>query len=144
MNSHVAMPEAGATPLQQAIAALFARDPFSTPLGIELVEATEGQALLRMPVVGHALNAHGAGHGGAVWTLADMAFGAAGFYDGPILTVGSDLSFIRPAPGGAMLYARATEVTRKGRTALFQITLSTDPRDRDSVVAAGMFTGRWL
>lgn len=135
---------AAAPSLASSIRALIARDPFSAPLGIELVEARPGRALLAMPLEPAALNAHGAGHGGAVWTLADMAFGAAGFYDGPILTVGSDLTFIRPAPAGARLHAEAVEVTRKGRTALFRITLSTDPDDRDAVIAAGQFTGRWL
>ncbi len=130
--------------LRERIEDLFARDRFSAALDIRLVEADRGRSLLEMTVSDARMNAHGGCHGGAIWTLADMAFGAAGYYDGPMLTVGSNLTFIRPAPRGSHLYAKAAEVARKGKTGAFQVVVATDPVDVDSVVASGMFTGRWI
>ena len=129
--------------LRQQIERLFVCDTFSTQFDIRLVEAVPGRALLTMQVSEARMNAHGGCHGGALWTLADMAFGAAGYYDGPMLTVGSDLSFIRPARGGATLHATATEITRTDRTGIFHIVLTTAPDDPAAIVATGMFTGRW-
>ena len=91
--------------LREWIENVFAQDPFSLRLGIELVEVVRGRSLLRMPVGGPCMNVHGGCHGGAIWTLADLAFGIAGAYDGPILTIGSDLTFFRPAGPGTCLYA---------------------------------------
>lgn len=144
--AHDDHPTADPTPphLRRAIEILFRDNPYSAGLDIHLVEAERGRALLVMDVAPDRMNAHGSCHGGAVWTLADMAFGAAGFYDGTILTVGSDLTFIRPASAGTRLWAAAREITRKGKTGVFHLRLATDPDDDDTIVAVGQFTGRWL
>lgn len=122
---------------------LFARNPFSAPLGIEVVEIAAGTALLSMPIRHEHLNAHGTGHGGALWTLADLAFGAAAWHRGYIMTTGSDLSFFRPTRAGATVFAQAREVTHKGTTGTYHITIAYDPDDPAGVLAAGSFTGRW-
>ncbi len=129
--------------LLAAIADLFARNPFSAPLGIEVIEAAAGTALLAMPIRHEHLNAHGTGHGGALWTLADLAFGAAAWHRGYIMTTGSDLGFFRPTRPGTVVYARAREVTHEGATGTYHVTLSLDPADPAAVLAAGSFTGRW-
>lgn len=129
--------------LAAGVAAMFGRNPFSLPLEIETVEVAPGSALLVMSTGDGHLNGHGTCHGGALWTLADMAFGAAAYHRGYIVTVGSDLSFFRPAPPGSTVWARAREVTRRGATGTYHITLSVDPFDPDGVLAAGSFTGRW-
>ena len=122
---------------------LFARNPFSAPLAIEVVEIAAGTALLSMPIRHEHLNAHGTGHGGALWTLADLAFGAAAWHRGYIMTTGSDLSFFRPTKSGSTVYARAREVTHKVNTGTYHITIAYDPDDPTGVLAAGSFTGRW-
>ncbi|QRG09022.1 PaaI family thioesterase [Xanthobacter dioxanivorans] len=136
--------DTGARSLRERIERLFEVNAFSSTLPIRLVEAEKGRALLTMDVDPGQMNGHGSCHGGALWTLADMAFGAAGFYDGTILTMGSDLTFIRPAPGGSTVLASATQVSRKGLTGIFRIELTTRPGDPEAVVAAGTFTGRWM
>lgn len=129
--------------LLAAVADLFARNPFSAPLGVAVVEIAAGTALLAMPIRHEHLNAHGTGHGGALWTLADLAFGAAAWHRGYIMTTGSDLSFFRPAKAGSVVYAQAREVTHKGTTGAYHITIAYDPDDPAGVLAAGSFTGRW-
>lgn len=129
--------------LAARLAALYARDPFSRALELEVVEVTPGAALLKAHFAGVKLNAHGTGHGGALWTLADMAFGAAAYWRAHIMTTGSDLSFFRATPAGTTVWARAREVTHVGATATYHVVLSLDPNDPQTVVAAGSFTGRW-
>lgn len=130
--------------LRRRIEKLLVSDFFSTNLNIKLVHCEKGKALLSMLVTQPLMNAHGSCHGGTTWTLADMAFGAAGYYDGPILTLGSDLTFIRPALEGDTIYATGTEITRRGLTGLFQIVLQTRLDDPSTVIATGMFSGRWV
>lgn len=129
--------------LVAAVTDLFARNPFSAALGIEVVEIGAGTALLSMPIRHEHLNAHGTGHGGAIWTLADLAFGAAAWHRGYIMTTGSDLSFFRPARSGATVYAQAREVTHKGTTGTYHLVVAYDPDDPAEILASGSFTGRW-
>jgi len=130
--------------LADRIRLLFASNPFSAPLGIELLECDEGHASLRMPVTEACLNAHGSGHGGAIWTLADMAFGAAGYYDGQILTTASTLNFVRPAPPGVPLLARGRQLTRTRRAGHFDITIHAGESSDTTLIAFGQFSGQWL
>lgn len=52
-------------------------DPYARHLGIELVEVTEGRAVTRMKVRDSHRNFLGSVHGGAIFSLADVAFSAA-------------------------------------------------------------------
>jgi acyl-CoA thioesterase len=129
--------------IARRVESLLRADTFSAMLGICLHELRAGHSLLSMQVTPKAMNCHGSAHGGAVWTLADMAFGSAGYYGGPILTTESQLSFLRATPGGSRLYARATQVSRRGRSAIFHIVMGADLRDETSIFAIGQFGGRW-
>lgn len=129
--------------LARRVAALFAADTFSAALDIRLEAIRPGQSVVSMEVTPAKMNCHGSAHGGAVWTLADMAFGSAGYYDGPILTTESNLSFLRPTPGGCRLYARATQVTRRGKSGVFHIVMGADLDDKAARFAIGQFAGRW-
>lgn len=53
------------------------RDGFATQAGIKLVELGEGSARATMEIGAPHLNGVGTVHGGAIFTLADFAFGAA-------------------------------------------------------------------
>ena len=129
--------------LARRIETLLRTDRYSSPLGIRLHDARPCYAELSMLVTPQAMNPHGSAHGGAVWTLADMAFGSAGYYDGPILTTESKLTFLRATPGGSRLYARATQISRHGRSGIFHIVMGTDLADDTAICAIGQFSGRW-
>ena len=51
--------------------------PYGVHLGIEIVEAVDGAASLRLPLAEHVCNRRGVAHGGAVASLLDSALGAA-------------------------------------------------------------------
>jgi len=53
------------------------RDPFAERMGVELLEVDEGRAVARMEITDSHCNFLGMVHGGAIFSLADIAFGAA-------------------------------------------------------------------
>ncbi|MBO0833485.1 MAG: hydroxyphenylacetyl-CoA thioesterase PaaI [Actinobacteria bacterium] len=118
-------------------AAMFAADEASRGLGMELVHAGAGTAVVQMRVTHHMLNGHALCHGGYVFMLADTAFACACNSDGPVtVAAGADISFIAPAHDGEVLVATATERARYGRSGIYDVTV----RRGEEVVAE--FRGR--
>ena len=116
---------------------MFARDRASNALGIELVEAGGGRAVVRMTVSADMVNGHALTHGGYVFLLADTAFACACNSHGPVtVAAGADIAFLRPAREGDVLEARAAERSTSGRGGIYDVTVI---RDRDVVAE---FRGR--
>ena len=64
-----------ATP--QALRERIAADPYGRWLGIELLELRPGYCRAALTLASHMANFHGNPHGGAIFSLADFAFGGA-------------------------------------------------------------------
>lgn len=104
---------------------MFAADAASRALGIELLDAGEGAARLRMTVTGAMVNGHGIAHGGYVFLFADTAFACACNSHGPVtVAAGAEISFIAPAREGDVLVASAQERTRYGRSGIYDVRVS--------------------
>ena len=125
----------------ERIGTLLRCGPFAKGMDIRLVSSGEGRAVLEMEITEPLTNNKGTCHGGALFTLADTAFGVAAHYGGPVVTVGSDLQFIRPGRPGDIVRASALQISRTRRTGLFQLSIS---EKAAGVIAAGLFRGRWL
>jgi acyl-CoA thioesterase len=96
----------------EAIKDRFAEAPFSTDCGMTLLELRPGYAKTAMTVEDRHFNVVGTVHGGAIFTLADFAFGAAAKTAGKVaVAVNTSISFVKAVRGGT-LYAEATEVAR--------------------------------
>lgn len=95
---------------------------FEHELGIELVEVEDGFAKMKMEVKESLLNGHGTCQGGAIFSFADAAFAIA-CNSRNITTVAAacDISFVRPAFAGDVLYATATEKFLKGKNGIYDI-----------------------
>jgi acyl-CoA thioesterase len=103
---------------------MFDADGASRGLGIELLEAADGHALVRMRVTPGMVNGHAIAHGGYVFLLADTAFACACNSRGPVtVAAGADITFVRPAREGDTLVARAQERTRYGRSGVYDVTV---------------------
>ena len=85
-------------------------DRFAATNGMQLVEISEGYALAEMTVTKNHLNGGGVCQGGALFTLADLAFAAVTNSHG-LLTFGiqSSITFAKSALEGDTLRAKATE-----------------------------------
>ena len=85
-------------------------DVFAKNSGARIVEVREGYAIAEMTVTEEHLNAGGVCQGGALFTLADLAFAAISNSRGK-LTFGLEntITFLRSAVVGDVLTAEATE-----------------------------------
>jgi acyl-CoA thioesterase len=129
----------------ERIGTLLRCGPFAKGMDIRLVSSGEGRAVLEMEITEPLTNNKGTCHGGALFTLADTAFGVAAHYGGPVVTVGSDLQFIRPGRPGDIVRASALQISRTRRTGLFQLSISISISEKAAgVIAAGLFRGQWL
>jgi acyl-CoA thioesterase len=104
--------------------AMFAADGASRGLGMELLEAGGGTAVVRMTVTAAMVNGHGIAHGGFLFTLADTAFACACNSRGPVtVAAGADITFVAPAREGDVLLASAREQARYGRSGIYDVTV---------------------
>ncbi len=117
---------------------MFEADRASKGLGMRLVEARDGYAVVEMVVGPLMLNGYDITHGGFVFALADTAFACACNLDGGDVTVasGADVTFVAPTREGDLLVATAEERVRFGRSGVYDVTV----RRGDQVVAE--FRGR--
>jgi len=93
----------------------FRRDRFAALAGARLVEARPGFARARMRVGPSHLNGVDVAQGGAVFTLADLAFAAACNSHGTVaVAVNASISFVKAA-GPGWLTAEAREVSLSPR-----------------------------
>lgn len=130
-----------ATPQQVAEAcrdAMWANDRASRLLGLRIVAVGPGTATLQMTVRDDMLNGHDIAHGGLITTLADSAFAfACNDYNEVTVASGFDVNLLAAARGGDVLTATAAEVSKSGRTGVYDIAVT---NQRGEPVAA--FRGR--
>src|SRR3954464_1316981 len=94
--------------------------------GIEIEEAREGYARLRMTLRSDMLNGHGTAHGGMVFALADTAFAYA-CHTRNLRSVAAQASivYLEPAREGDVLIAEAEERALVGRSGVYQVAVRT-------------------
>ncbi|NLX06166.1 MAG: hotdog fold thioesterase [Phycisphaerae bacterium] len=89
----------------------FKKDHFAASNGMELVEVSPGKATARMTVGENHLNAVGTIQGGAIFTLADLAFAAACNSHGTVaVAINVSISFVKAVNAG-VLTAEARELS---------------------------------
>lgn len=108
----------------ERIAEFFKRDRFASGNGIRVVEARRGFGRTEMTVEPRHLNSVGIVQGGAIFTLADLAFAVACNSHGLVaLACQADVTFFKAVQSGK-LTATAEEIsrTRKLSTCLIRVT----------------------
>jgi acyl-CoA thioesterase len=111
---------------RRCAAAMYDADSASKRLGIEISGVGPGRATATMTVTDAMINGHGICHGGYVFTLADTAFAfACNTYNDRTVAAGADIDFLEPVRAGTPLTATAVERTRRGRSGVYDVTVST-------------------
>jgi len=108
-------------------------DTASQKLGMALLHIAPGEADISMTVTKDMTNGHGNCHGGYIFTLADSAFAfACNTYNQ--VTVAQHCSVTYTAPGslGDFLTASAREISRIGRSGIYDIRVT---REDGTVIA---------
>jgi acyl-CoA thioesterase len=102
----------------------FAGDRFAAGAGIELLDVSEGYARARLTVADGHLNAAGVVQGGAVFTLADLAFAAASNSRGAVaLAIEAHVTFLRAVRAGVLVAeAREESTSRRLSTCTVRVT----------------------
>lgn len=115
-------------------------DRFGKLLGVEILEVGEGSAVTQLKVTGNHLNAASVAHGGAVFTLADIALAAASNSYGNIalLTNGS-ITFFGATNVGDTLTARAEEVGGSRRLGHYRVEISSSAGESIAVYTATVY-----
>ena len=112
--------------------AMWKEDGASQGLGMQILEVKAGHAVLTMTIQPHMVNGHGIAHGGFIFTLADSAFAfACNSHNQRTVAAQCNISFIRPGKLGDRLVASAREISRTGRSGIYDVRVTVN----DTVVA---------
>lgn len=108
---------------------LGARDRFAALAGVELLEVTEGYARARLVLAAQHLNGYGTAQGGAIFTLADLAFAAACNSHGTVAVgINVSISYLKAVASGT-LTAEAREVAMSARLSSCTVHVTDDAGD---------------
>ena len=104
----------------------FTNDRFATENGMVLDEIGEGTSAASMTLSGRHRNANGGVMGGAIFTLADLAFAAAcNNVHRPTVASQVSINYLS-APKGEKLYARAKCIKDGRTTCVYNIDVTDD------------------
>lgn len=105
---------------------IFANDRYAVLTGVEIVEAGKGYCKTRLKLEDKHLNAANVVQGGAIFTLADLAFAIASNSHGQLaLAINVNISYLNSVSSGT-LYATATEVSEPNRLGAYDVLVTDD------------------
>jgi acyl-CoA thioesterase len=126
--------------------AMWQHDSASSGLGMKIVDIGAGRATLTMTVQPHMVNGQRIAHGGFIFTLADSAFAfACNSHNEKSVAAQGDITFIKPGKLGDTLVATAREISRGGRSGIYDVRVTAG----DDVIAefrghSRTIGGTWL
>lgn len=117
--------------------AMWREDNASAGQGMVLVSVAPGRSEIAMAVAEHMVNGHGSCHGGFIFALADSAFAfACNTHNQRTVAQHCSITYLAPGRLGDRLVARGEEVSRQGRSGIYDITVT----NQDGVTIA-LFRG---
>jgi acyl-CoA thioesterase len=117
---------------------MLAADQATRSLGIEISAVGPGRATATMTVRAEMLNGFAICHGGLVATLADSAFAfACNAANELTVASGFSIDILAPSREGDVLTARAEELSRAGRTGVYDVEVRNQRGER-----VALFRGR--
>ena len=126
--------------------AMWRDDEASRGLGMQIIEIKPGQATLTMKVQPHMVNGQRIAHGGFIFALADSALAfACNSHNERAVAAQGNITFIRPGKLGDLLVATAREISRSGRSGIYDVRVTVG----DAVIAefrghSRTIGGTWL
>jgi acyl-CoA thioesterase len=123
--------------------AMLAGDHATKMLGMRIVEVAPGRAVIEMVVRQDMLNGHAICHGGLIATLADSTFAfACNAYNELSVASGFSIDLVAPARLGDLLTARCHEVSKSGRTGVYDTEVINQRGERVAVFRGRSYTMR--
>lgn len=122
------------TVAEQVRDAMLADDHASRMLGMQVLDIGPGRSVLCMTVRQDMVNGHGICHGGLIATLADSSFAfACNAYDEVTVASGFAIDLLAPGKLGDVLTAHCHEVSKSGRTGVYDVEVSNQDGRRIAV-----------
>ncbi|WP_068312994.1 hydroxyphenylacetyl-CoA thioesterase PaaI [Polycladidibacter hongkongensis] len=119
------MSDAAQIRAQKSADAMWAGDAASQNMGMRIENIAPGKAVLSLRVQQEHSNGHGICHGGIIFSLADSAFAfACNSYNEQVVGQHATISYIRPAKIGDTLIATALELSKTGRSGIYDVTVT--------------------
>ena len=107
------------------IKTFFERDRFAKNAGIEILEARSGYAKVKMEVSDMHLNGGDVVQGGALFTLADLAFAVAVNSHAKLtFSIQSSINIFKSEKAGCTLYAEAQEIFDHSKIANCEVRIT--------------------
>ena len=134
------------TPTPQSLAemvrdGMLANDHATTSLGMRITAIGPGRAIATMAVRQDMLNGHATCHGGFISALADSAFAfACNSYDELTVASGFAIDFLAPGRIHDVLTARCVEVSKAGRTGVYDSEVCNQHNERIAVFRGRSYT----
>ncbi|MBI4634765.1 MAG: hotdog fold thioesterase [Candidatus Rokubacteria bacterium] len=102
-------------------------DPWTRSLGIEYLDLRQGYCRVSLKLQPHMVNFQGYPHGGVIFSLADVAFGAACNSHGePSVALNVTISFLAAVKPDSRLIAEGREVKQGRRAGFYDIAVTTE------------------
>ena len=102
-------------------------DPWTRALGIQFLALGRGFCRLGLTVQPHMVNFQGYPHGGVIFSLADIAFGAAcNSHGGTAVALNMIISFLTAVPAGSRLVAEAREIKQGRQAGFYQVSVTSE------------------
>ena len=118
-------------------------DAATQGLGMLVLQISPGHATVTMRVRADMLNGHAICHGGFISTLADSAFAfACNSYDELTVASGFAIDFLAPARKDDVLTARCVEVSKAGRTGVYDTEVVNQRDERIAIFRGRSYTLR--
>lgn len=129
MTSTLRFPSEPQTLAEAVAHAMWSKDRATQALGVTIRRVGPGTATLSMVVRADMTNGHHTCHGGFLFALADSAFAfACNSYNHATVASACNIDFLVPAFEGDVLVAQAQELSRSGRTGVYDVTLHVESR----------------
>jgi len=120
---------------------MYARDRASKALGMKILEVRPGRATLSMTVRDDMVNGHDICHGGLMATLADSSFAfACNSYNELTVAAGFSIDIVAPGKLGDVLTSRCHEVSRAGRTGVYDAEITNQRGERVAIFRGRSYT----
>jgi acyl-CoA thioesterase len=126
--------------MDDSLLEVFKTDRYAAHLGVEFVEVEDGRCVARMAIDDKHMNFLGGVHGGAIFSLADVAFSAASNSWGTkAAAINVTIDFLAAAADTPYLEAEVVKTGRGGRAVHYSMEVRTASGDRVAALSGWVY-----
>lgn len=126
--------------MDDSLLEVFKADPYASYLGVEFVLVEDGHCVARLPLRQEHLNFNGGVHGGAIFSVADVAFSAASnSFGARAAAISVSVDFLAAAGDTPYLEAEVRQTGRGGRAVHYSMDVRTAAGETVAVLSGWVY-----